>query len=198
MPHKFNLAWNPHYNFDDPASQAEINKVESYDIHIDNAVYAAGDKITSPWGDNQVLSITHTDNQDICIKEITVKPGFMLSLQRHRGREELWEVTSGILTVIADGKRMDVPAGKSIQLPKGCVHCMNNTHEQPVTVIETQTGIAREADNIRLVDFNGRATYPLTNAVEFESAKLYARMMQEIAERFGTDNLPPLSLLEAA
>lgn len=198
MPrHKFNPDWNPHYNFDDKANQAEIVKVDSYDIAHDANIYAPGDKIASPWGDNQVLSVSQQGGQDVCIKEITVKPGFMLSLQRHRGREELWEVKTGILTVIADGKRIEVGAGDSIRLPKGAVHCMNNVHDAPVTVIETQIGINREADNIRLIDFNNRPIYPLTSEVEFASAKLYAQMQEDIARRFGTGNHPHKTLLEA-
>jgi len=212
MYNLFNPAWNPHYIFDDPASIAEIEKVEAYDRAFaahDTAFlmeaekialggrtgYEKGVKVQSPWGENAVLENTHENGQDITIKEITVKPGFMLSLQRHRGREELWEVTSGILTVIADGKRIEVKAGESIKLPKGCVHCMNNVHAEPVTVVETQTGINREADNIRLLDFNNRPVYPLTTAVEFECAKLYARMHAEILETFGCDTRPHAALV---
>jgi mannose-6-phosphate isomerase-like protein (cupin superfamily) len=184
MNAKFNPAWNAHYDFNDPAHIKEIEKVDSYRLDADAADYAAGDVIQSPWGSNQVLEAKRENGQDVCIKKIVVKPGFMLSLQRHRGREELWAVESGILTVIADGKRFEVKAGESIKLPKGCVHCMNNAHPEPVTVIETQTGVNREADNIRLMDFNNRPVYPLTTEVEFQSAKLYEQLRAEIEDRF--------------
>lgn len=211
---QFDLTLNPHFPFQDPAYKAEIQKVEEYDrafeandqealLAAERAAlggkdgYAMGLKVESPWGDNTVLENKHENGQDITIKEITVKPGFMLSLQRHRGREELWEVKSGTLTVIADGERIEVKAGESIKLRKGVVHCMNNAHGEPVTVIETQTGINREADNVRLLDFNNRPVYPLRDANEFKSAQLYAELHREIEQKFGCKNSPHPALLVA-
>lgn len=197
MPFEFNLSWNLHYNFDDPANQAEIATVEAYDITQDRADYTTGQMVDSPWGSNHVLEARHENGRDICIKEITVKPGYMLSLQRHRGRAELWEVIEGVLTVILNGTRYDVAAGQSISLPEGAVHCMINSSSEAVTVRETQTGICREKDNIRLVDFNNRPTYPLTSEMEYESARLYARIQAEHAQRYGFENWPQQALLEA-
>ena len=182
MPETFNLDWNPHYDFTHPDSLKEIAKVESYRLDQDKADYTAGQIVDSPWGSNQILEAKQENGLDVCIKKITVKPRHMLSLQRHRGRSELWEVSSGTLTVIMDGKIITVGAANKVTLPKGCVHCMINSSDESVTVIETQTGICREKDNIRLVDFNGRPTYPLTTEIEFESARLYARIQNEIGE----------------
>ncbi len=179
----FNQLWNDGYNFNNLESIGVIEAVEAYTLDSDTAEYFAGQKVGSPWGTNQVLEYSQDDSgQEICKKELTVLPGNMLSLQRHRGRAELWEVKSGILTVIADGKRHDITAGNDIELPKGCVHCMINVNDEPVTVIETQTGICREKDNIRLVDFSGRPTYPLTSEVEYESAKLYREIASTIVK----------------
>lgn len=193
----FNPSWNPHYDFQNPANLKEIEVVEGYDITKDTADYSTGQTVDSPWGSNRVKEARSENGVDVCIKEITVKPGFMLSLQRHRGREELWEVTDGVLTVIMDGKRLDVPAGESVTLPKGSVHCMINSSDKPVTVVETQTGICREKDNIRLIDFNNRPTYPLTTEIEFQSAKLYSEIQAEHARRYGFDNQPHRALVAA-
>lgn len=190
MNDRFSAQWNPHYDFNDPANMKEIEAVDTYNISMDSADYASGDVIESPWGSNQVIQSKKENGQDICIKKITVKPGYMLSLQRHRGREELWEVEEGVLTVILDGERYDVPAGQSITLPKGAVHCMVNSSDMPVTVIETQSGSCREKDNIRLLDFNNRPTYPLTTENEYKSAILYAKIQSEHADRYGFDNRP--------
>lgn len=190
MKNNFNPAWNPHYDFENPACHGEIAAVESYDLGGDTADYANGDIIESPWGTNQVMESRNEAGEDICVKRITVKPGYMLSLQRHRGREELWAVEQGTLTVICNGERIDVPAGQSITLPRGAVHCMINSSHEPVTVIETQKGKCREKDNIRLLDFNNRPTYPLTSENEYRSAILYARIQAEHALRYGFDNHP--------
>lgn len=206
---------NPHYQFNAPENVAEREKASAYDTAFINndaealaqferdalngaSGYAIGTKVNSPWGDNTVLEADIGPlgaNEDIVKKEITVKPGFMLSLQRHRGREETWAVQSGILTVIADGKRIEVKAGEEITLPKGSVHCMNNAHNEPVTVIEIQRGTCREADNVRLVDFNNRPTVPLLTRTEAESAILYAELHAEICEKFGCKTEPNQALL---
>lgn len=190
MNSKFSADLNPHYDFSDPACLKEIDAVDSYDITADAADYTSGQLVDSPWGSNQVLESKKENGREICIKKIMVKPGYMLSLQRHRGREELWEVKEGTLTVISNGERYDIPAGQSITLPKGAVHCMINSSDAPVTVIETQSGTCREKDNIRLLDFNNRPTYPLTTQNEYKSAILYAKIQSEHADRYGFDNRP--------
>lgn len=193
----FNPGWNPHYDFNDPGNQREIAIVENYSLEADRADYKTGQVVESPWGSNQVIEARRENGIDICIKRITVKPGYMLSLQRHRGREELWKVEGGMLTVILDGKRYDVPAGQSISMHRGAVHCMINSSDAPVIVMETQSGVCRESDNIRLLDFNGRPTYPLTSEIEYQSAKLYAEIQSEHAKRYGFENMPHRSLLSS-
>lgn len=190
------LPWNGHYDFNDPANVREIAIVENYNLDTDHADYKTGQVVESPWGSNQVVEARHENGIDICIKRITVKPGYMLSLQRHRGREELWEVKEGTLTVILDGKRYDVPAGQSISMHRGAVHCMINSSDAPVTVVETQSGVCRESDNIRLLDFNARPTYPLTSETEYQSALLYAQIQNEHATRYGFKNFPSQALLK--
>lgn len=206
---------NPHYNWNNEDNKKAITKARDYDTAFINqdaealeafekealggaSGYAVGTKVNSPWGDNTVLE-AHIGalgaDADVIKKEIVVKPGFMLSLQRHRGREELWAVKSGTLTVISDGKRIEVKAGESVQLPKGNVHCMINAHDEPVKVIETQTGFCREADNERLVDFNNRPTIPLLTKSEGESAILYAEIHAEIEKKFGCKHKPNAALM---
>ncbi len=198
MSEKFDRGLNPHYDFDNLANQSEIAAVESYRLEEDGADYSAGQLVDSPWGSNRVVTFSRDDNEETCIKEITVKPGYMLSLQRHRGRRELWETMDGTLTVILDGKKYDVPAGKSISIPQGAVHCMINISAAPVTVRETQQGICREKDNIRLVDFSNRPTYPLISDVEYQSALLYASIQDDLVRRYGTGHAPHPALIAAA
>ncbi len=187
---RFNRNWNPHYDFANADNLRTIADVESYSLEHDKADYTTGQLVDSPWGSNQVIEAKQESGIDICIKKITVKPGYMLSLQRHRGREELWEVIEGTLTVILNGKRYDVPKGQSISMHRGAVHCMINSTQEPVTVMETQSGVCREGDNVRLIDFNNRPTYPLTTDVEYESAILYAQIQEDHANFYGFDNRP--------
>lgn len=176
--------------------------------------YDFGVIVEKDWGSNEVLSFQHENGVDTCIKSITVKPGNMLSLQSHQGRKEQWQVTDGVLTLISDGHLYEVSdagvfdvteerveitdsaiafkADKhwSFILSKGSIHCMINTSDAPVTVIETQTGITREADNNRFIDQirnqkEARAIIPLTSELHYKSAQLYWRVEAMIAQKMG-------------
>lgn len=201
---------NPHYCLNTAENIDCIKEMQIYDhafLNNDNSTlqkaeekilkgsigYEVGTKISSPWGENTVLEANIGvlgTNTDLVKKAITINPGFMLSLQRHRGRAELWEVIEGILTVICDGVVHTLPQGKTITVPKGSVHGLINRHNIPVKLIETQTGTCREADNIRLVDFNSRPTVPLQTKVEAQSAILYTQIHEEIKNKFQSQTKP--------
>lgn len=211
MISQFNPDWNKAYNFLDPKNRAEIAKQDAYNVSgpLTMAPYKSGggDVIISPWGSNRALdsgqyaegfvylietdSVVNADKLanlqpnplEFCSKELRVDPNNMLSLQRHRGRQEYWDVKKGVLTVVLDGERIDVPAGKAIFIPQGAVHCMCNVSDSPVTVIELQTGVCREEDNVRLADFSDRATYPITTETEYRSAQLYDSLCAEIRQK---------------
>lgn len=186
-----------------------------------------GSVIDSPWGSNQSKACDNADANTVqdylaqfgltfemllnadaahsgraeplefCVKDLMVKSGNQLSLQKHQGREEFWVVKKGVLTVVADGQRLDVNEGQAIFIPKGSVHCMNNRTAEPIEVEELQVGICREEDNVRLVDSSvpRRPTYPITTENEFKSAIKFAELQEEICQKFGTDNHPHPSLL---
>lgn len=179
----FNPEWNDHYDYNDPANRAEIERVHSYDIATDNEVYVSGTVIESPWGVNRIVAVSSAHGQDMCIKEITVRPGYMLSLQRHRSRDELWQIKTGTLSLIVANQRLSLKEGDAVNLPAGTVHCMANMCDYPVTVIETQHGINRESDNIRLMDMHGRPIYPLMSAEEYHAAQLYAQLAENVGTR---------------
>lgn len=243
---KYNEAWNPHYDFDNPANQAEIEKMDRYDAAFATVYggkaapdseefqaaksfmqemekkalggkdgYDIGVNVDSEWGKNKVIDFKTENGVDTCIKDITVFPNNMLSLQSHNGRKERWEVQEGTLTLImnaevyevsskgvfniTDGKREQVTDPEvavvreghwSIILPEKSIHCMINTSDAPVRVIETQTGITREADNKRYADQQRtkeapRATIPLTSKELYDSALLYWKIEREIASKPG-------------
>jgi mannose-6-phosphate isomerase-like protein (cupin superfamily) len=148
---------------------------------------------------------TRAEPVEFCVKDLVVKPGNQLSLQHHQGREEFWIVKSGLLTVIVDGQRLDVPAGQAIFIPKGSTHCINNRTDEPVAVEELQLGICREEDNVRLLDATRdaqgnpapRATYPITTELEHKSAILFAALATEIALQMGMKADPQFATFTA-
>jgi mannose-6-phosphate isomerase-like protein (cupin superfamily) len=223
MQDKFNPQWNPHYDFTNLKNLAEIEKQEKFGTafkardwdYVQEAErrelggvagYAKGVVISKEWGTNVVLDFYKDGDDDICIKEIGVNPNCMLSLQSHLGRQEKWEVLSGTLSAIADGKIYEISAkgcfditngmpvkisdNNYIELPKGVVHCMINRHDELAVVKETQRGITLESDNKRYIDqirnqAEPRATIPLTTENQYECAKLYWRIENEIAQKAG-------------
>ncbi len=175
--------------------------------------YEIGVEVKSEWGLNAVIGAETENGEDKITKRITVFANNMLSLQSHNGRREEWEVQNGTLSLIMDGDLHDVSdegvfkvtdgekekitdpnvAVKNgdhwtIILQPGSAHCMINRSNEDVTVVETQRGICREADNKRFADQQRakdapRATLPLTSEILFKSAQIYWAVERDIANK---------------
>jgi mannose-6-phosphate isomerase-like protein (cupin superfamily) len=143
--------------------------------------YNIGDTDTRPWGSYTVTDVgTNDQGEDFCEKEITVNPGKILSLQSHELRRELWTVRSGTLTVILDGKRLELAEGQSVSVPLQAIHCMANLSDTPCIVFERQEGICREEDIARYVDAYGRAAQTAEEGRITDSIALYNGVLEEI------------------
>jgi mannose-6-phosphate isomerase-like protein (cupin superfamily) len=92
------------------------------------------------------------------VKEIFVRPGAKLSLQRHRQRAEQWIVAGGEAVVTVDAETRTLVERGHVDIPCGAVHRLENRTGQPLHVIEIQTGAYFGEDDIeRLADDYGRA-----------------------------------------
>jgi mannose-1-phosphate guanylyltransferase/mannose-6-phosphate isomerase len=107
-----------------------------------------------PWGSYRSLML-----QDRCqVKEITVRPGAELSLQRHHHRSEHWVVVRGTALVTLGDKQRTVHETESVYVPVGTPHRLTNPGKIPLKLIEVQTGsYLGEDDIVRLEDQYGRA-----------------------------------------
>ncbi len=107
-----------------------------------------------PWGTYTIL-----DNaKEYKVKEITVKPGKRLSLQKHTYRSEYWVVVKGEAVIQVGDVEYIKKAGESVYIPAGEKHRLTNKSSEPVSIIETQTGsYFGEDDIIRLEDDYKRA-----------------------------------------
>jgi len=106
-----------------------------------------------PWGSFHVLE----ERPGYKVKRITVNPGGRLSLQSHRHRSEHWVVVNGIATATVDGAVHTLSRHKSIDIPLGAVHRLENHHSDTVDVIEVQFGdYLGEDDIIRYEDIYDR------------------------------------------
>lgn len=117
--------------------------------------YAAQHHLTvhRPWGSYTVLE----DAEDCKVKRLTVKPGGVLSLQRHQRRSEHWTVVQGTAKVRIGDEDMLLQRNQSTYIPMNTLHRLENPGDADLHLIETQCGDYFGEDDIeRLEDVYGR------------------------------------------
>ncbi len=115
-------------------------------------------KVYRPWGWYEDVDIAPRFK----VKRITVKPGGVLSLQKHFHRAEHWVVVSGTALVTRGEERFILREDESTYIPLGQVHRLENPGKIPLELVEVQSGSYLEEDDIqRLEDVYGR---PLNNS----------------------------------
>ena len=102
-----------------------------------------------PWGKFEILV-----DSDYCkVKRITVNSGGRLSYQYHYNRSEVWTVVSGIATITLDDKINWYSYGKTVKIPQGTKHRVENREQEPLIFIEVQHGSSfEEEDIVRIED----------------------------------------------
>jgi mannose-6-phosphate isomerase-like protein (cupin superfamily) len=73
-------------------------------------------------------------------------------LQRHKIRAEHWVVVSGMAKVVSGRRIYLVRSNQSIYIPKGKRHRLENTTNQPLRIVEVQTGNYLGEDDIERLD----------------------------------------------
>jgi glycosyltransferase involved in cell wall biosynthesis len=102
-----------------------------------------------PWGHYENL----LERENHKIKELIVKPGERLSLQKHQRRAEHWIVVSGEALVTVAENEILLKPGQSVDVPRDAVHRIMNPGEIPAVLVEVQMGdYFGEDDIIRLED----------------------------------------------
>ena len=110
-------------------------------------------KVYRPWG--------HYDGIDagngFQVKRITVKPGAVLSLQKHYHRAEHWIVVRGTALVTNGEQEILLTENQSTYIPIGTIHRLENPGKIDLELIEVQSGAyLGEDDIVRLDDNYGR------------------------------------------
>jgi len=106
-----------------------------------------------PWGSFTVLE----DGAHHKIKRLEIKPGAGISLQLHQHRSEHWVVVEGEAQVTRDEEVVILGRDQSTYIPAGTKHRLENLSDQPLIVIEVQTGrYLGEDDIVRFEDRYGR------------------------------------------
>ncbi len=96
------------------------------------------------WGAYTVLE----EGPNFKIKRIEVKLGASISLQSHQHRSEHWVVVSGIARVFHNGRTKTLNINESTFIPAKHKHRLENIGDQPLIIIEVQTGDYLGEDDI--------------------------------------------------
>ena len=108
-----------------------------------------------PWGSYTVLD----EGAGHKVKRIVVEVGKRLSYQFHQHRAEHWFVVQGDGVVTLDGNTLGVGTGRTVDVPTGVAHRIENVGAEDLVFIEVQHGeYFGEDDIVRLRDDFGRAT----------------------------------------
>ena len=106
-----------------------------------------------PWGKFHIIA----KGKGYQIKEIIVKPGKKMSLQRHKNRSEYWQVIDGIGMVYLEDSKFKLEKNDNIFIPQGDIHRLENIGQNHLTLIEIQIGKKISEEDIeRLEDDFGR------------------------------------------
>jgi len=106
-------------------------------------------KVFRPWGYYDLIDF----GIDFQVKRIMVNPKAKLSLQKHKFRSEHWIVVKGVAMVTCAEKVFELNENQSTYIPQGAVHRLGNNGDNPLEIIEIQTGsYLGEDDIIRLED----------------------------------------------
>ena len=110
-------------------------------------------RVFRPWGSYDSID----SGPGFQVKRITVNPGAKLSLQKHHKRAEHWVVVSGTAKITCDDKAFTLNANESTYIPLGARHRLENPGEEPLHLIEVQSGsYLGEDDIVRYEDSYGR------------------------------------------
>ena len=114
---------------------------------------AAHRKVYRPWGWYDSIEM----GEHFQVKRLHVNPGAKLSLQMHHKRAEHWVVVHGTATVTNGDKTFDLNKGDSTYIPIGTTHALENKTNEPLEIIEVQSGTyLGEDDIVRFEDIYGR------------------------------------------
>lgn len=106
-----------------------------------------------PWGSFTILE----DAVDCKVKRLVIKPGQVLSLQKHHRRAEHWTVVQGTAKVRLGDDEFMLKANQSTYVPIDTLHRLENPGDEDIHLIEVQTGNYFGEDDIeRLEDIYGR------------------------------------------
>lgn len=137
----------------DKGSDQEVKAMVDRLRRSGHRAVAGAPRVHRPWGWYEGID----EGERFLVKRIMVRPGERLSLQKHAHRAEHWVVVQGVALVTVGDERRTLSANESVYIPAGSVHRLENPGEDPLHLIEVQSGdYLGEDDIVRLEDAYAR------------------------------------------
>lgn len=133
------------------ADRAEAQKVKNLVDTLKEGArgeYVSHTKVYRPWGWYQSLEI----GERFQVKLIGVSSGAKISLQLHHKRAEHWVVVSGKATVTRGEEIVELRENQSTYIPVGVKHRLENQTDDPLIIVEIQSGSYLGEDDIERFD----------------------------------------------
>lgn len=144
---------------EDAVLVADRNQAQDVKQVVDQLVKLKHEAVTfhktvhRPWGSFTILE----DAEDCKVKRLVVKPGQVLSLQKHQKRAEQWTVVQGTAKVRVGDEEYLLENNRSAFIPVDTLHRLENPGTEDVHLIEVQVGSYFGEDDItRYEDIYGR------------------------------------------
>lgn len=126
-------------------NQLKLNERPETDLHR---------QVFRPWGSYDSIE----NAEKFQVKQLIVKPGAELSLQKHAHRAEHWVVVKGKARITRNDEVFDLEVNESTYIAIGDIHRIANPFDEPAHIIEVQCGdYLGEDDIVRIEDNYGRA-----------------------------------------
>ena len=110
-------------------------------------------RVHRPWGFYESLDAGDRHQ----VKHLMVHPGASLSLQMHHQRAEHWVVVKGVARVTVGDEVKTLHENQSTYIPVETKHRLENPGDEPLSIIEVQSGsYLGEDDIVRFDDVYGR------------------------------------------
>ena len=105
-------------------------------------------RVTRPWGYFQTLDFA----EGYKVKRLIINSMSKISLQKHNFRSEHWVVIRGEASVTLEKEIFKLSQNESIFIPIGKIHRLENKTNEILEIIEVQTGMRVDEDDIERLE----------------------------------------------